>query len=162
MDIHAVAGFFAGIPIDWLIVGTTLVFFILGTLVRGTGYAVALALSLPIASTLFDAAGHAVVLGTIAQQFSMPLEQAVLFLLLTIILLICMYRICGTFDHSSSPLVAIITSVAVIIVVLVTWMQVVSLEALWRPGVQMESIFGESYRLYWLIGAYLALAFSRS
>jgi hypothetical protein len=162
MDIHSIVGMFAGIPLDWLIAGTALVVMVLGTMLRGTIYPTALSLSLPVALILFNAASHTAFMGGIARQFSTPIEQVVLFAILTVIVFICMYRICTTFDHSSPPLVALVASLATVIIVIVFWIQITPLEFLWRPGAQMQSLFGDQYAFFWLIGAYLALAFARS
>jgi hypothetical protein len=162
MDIHAITGFLGVIPIDWLIVSTAFIIILLGTLVRGTGYATALCLSLPISALLFVGIAHTTFLSTIAQQFSKPFEQAIMFAILLVIMFVCMYRICATFDHSASPLTSLIAALATVIVIMVIWIQVLPLDTLWHPGAQMQSLFGQSYSLFWLLVSYLALAFARS
>ncbi|MBI4090795.1 MAG: hypothetical protein HY422_02120, partial [Candidatus Komeilibacteria bacterium] len=57
---------------------------------------------------------------------------------------------------------AAIAGVAAAGVVVTMWVATPPLQSLWQFGPQVQEIFGETYRFFWLISAFAALAFVRS
>jgi hypothetical protein len=161
MNIQAVTGIFSGVPVEWLVLGLCLIILTGLTMMQGSVYTTALALALPVVSVLYGGITHTAILGTISKQFSSSVEQAVLLAILTAVIYVCMYRICATFDHSAGFFVSLICAVAATIVLIIVWVQIPLLESFWQLGPTVQTIFGDGYRLFWLIGAYLALAFAR-
>ena len=64
-------------------------------------------------------------------------------------------------SESGRPLQAALGGIAAAAIIIVVWMGMPVLNDLWNFGTQVQSIFGEAYRFWWLIGSYAALAFVR-
>lgn len=152
----------SGVPSDWIIIGSIAILITIFSMLRGTSIATALSLSLPVAVTLFSVAPNAFLLGSIVRQFHAGLPQALVFLAIEIILLILFIRATMSFSESSSPLAGILVGVSTTVVLVCIWMQVGSLASIWHFSSQTQNIFGSSYELWWLIVAYIGIAFARS
>jgi len=70
--------------------------------------------------------------------------------------MISSYGLTGSFI--TSALGAIAATIAIVFV----WVQIPGLLALWHFGSGIQTAFGVAYRFWWLIVAYIALAFARS
>jgi len=161
MNIQALTHSFAGIPGDWIVIGFALIIVIGFTMLQGSSYATALSLSLPISFVLFQSIDRATFIGGVVGQFSSPGAQAVLFAIITAIMLVLANQAIASFESSAPPVSSIICGVATIIILIVFWIQLPALESIWHFGLQVQSMFGEMARFWWLLGAYVALAFSR-
>lgn len=150
-------------PTYWIIIGAIAVFIAFDTLRNGGTRATTLALALPAALFVLEALPKALFIGGVANQFSTPVMQAVLFGIVFIALYLLVYRIVGLYSTSSgAPIEALMTGLAVSVILLVVWLQVPGLDSLWHFGSQVQAVFGEAYRFWWLAASYLALAFARS
>ncbi len=150
-------------PTDWIIIGAIAVFIALDTLRSGGTRASALALALPVGLFTLDALPRALFIGSVSKQFSTPVLQAVLFGIVFVALYVLIYRIIGFYSTSTgAPIEALLTGLAATAILMVVWLQVPALNSLWHFGSQVQAVFGESYRFWWLAASYLALAFARS
>ena len=87
---------------------------------------------------------------------------ATLFGILFVAFFIITYRIIGSYGMTGAfPVQATLGGIAAAIIVLVFWLQIPALDTLWHFGPQVQAVFAEKYRLLWIIGAFLALAFAR-
>lgn len=149
-------------PIDWILIGAFAAFAALDGIRKGPARATALMLSLPAALLLVAKLPAAVFLGPVATQLTTPLAQAGLFAIVTVVLFFVIHRVIFTFSNGLAPLQALIAGLAAAIVLVVIWLQVPGLEAVWNFGDQVRAVFGEAYRFWWLAASYIALAAVRN
>ena len=81
---------------------------------------------------------------------------------MTALFFFVIHRSIFAFSNGLAPLQALITGIASAIVLVVIWLQVPGLEAVWAFGSQVQAVFGEAYRFWWLAGSYIALAVVRN
>ena|SRR3989338_1656743 len=163
MDLGSVVAAWAHWPTDWIIIGAFAAIVALDTIRAGANRASALAIAFPIATILYSAIPQTFALNTIAQQFNAPIAQIALFAVLLVITYILIHRILSFYGASSSSAIpAIVTGLAVAAVVVVFWLQIPPLQSIWHFGPQVSAVFAESYRFFWILAAYAALAFARS
>ena len=153
MSLQAISDFFLRIPTDWIVLFAVAVFVAFDVL----------AFALPLATILSQSITGSKFLGPVTAQFSSPLLQAALFLIILIALFILVNRITSRFgEGSSQPIQALLSGLAVAAIGAVIWTQVPALDSIWHFGQTTQLIFGEAYRFWWLIVAYIALAFVRN
>lgn len=162
MDFHAWANVFTHWPTDWIIIGAAVALIALDALRSGSARAAALALSLPATMLLLNALPKAFLAGPFAAGLKSPTEQLFIFAVIFVALYFATHRIIFTFSDGGGVIQALIAGLAATIVLVVVWLQVPSLETLWHFGDQVQLVFGEAYRFWWLLVAYLGLAFVRS
>jgi hypothetical protein len=158
-----VIGFFAGLPGDWIAIGAFILIAAFDIMRSGAKRVCTLGLALPAAALVFSALSSAVIIGDIAGQLSSPILQGVLFVLTFVVMYILVGSIGISYgSESGRPLQATLGGIAAAAIVIVIWMGIPVLRDLWSFGPQVQMIFGEAYRFWWLIGSYAALAFSRN
>lgn len=162
MDLSFVTGMFTSLPTDWIILGAAAAFIALDALRSGSGRAMALVVSTPVALLLFSAFKNAAVLASLGTQLTTPLLQAVLFIVLTFAVFLLVRRMSANWiSDSGAPLQALLAGLAATAVLTVTWVSIPAFDALWDFGGQVRNIFGEPYRFWWVLGALATLAFIR-
>lgn len=162
-SIPSIEGLFNVWPVDWIIILAVVVFIAFDAFRSGGTRAASLALSLPVTVLTLNALSTAAFLNGLITQFSTPLLQALLFAVLFVPLYIFTYRIIGSWGVSGgAPIEALITGLAATVILLVVWLSIPALDGLWHFGPQIQYIFSESYRFWWLLASYAALAFARS
>ena len=158
MDFSAFSNVFTQSPTDWIILGAFVVLVTLDALRSGTGRAAALCLSLPAALLLSQELPKAFLLGS----FATPQMQLGIFIVLVLVLFFVTQKIISDFSGGEGPVQAIVASLAAAVVLIVVWLNVPALQSVWHFGAQVQDIFSEVYRFWWLIGAYTGLAFIRN
>lgn len=156
----AVRGLFDAVPLDYFFLGGFALLIALDALRGGTGRASAIAAALPAAALAFSYAIDTPVLGG---ALSSPTIEAGFFLVLSIAMYFALRRMGLEFVSGGmgQPIQAALAGVAVTAVVAVVWMHVPALQTVWEFGPQLQTVFAEQFRLFWLAGAYAALAFAR-
>ena len=163
MDATALSSVFANWPTNWIILGFIAVVIAAECLRAGTNRVVSLALALPLAFLILSALPSAAFLGGILEKAQTQMIQAIILLALVILAYILTYRILGFYsDSSGQPLQSLLTGVATTAILVVLWLQVPGLTSLWHFGDQVQAVFGEAYRFWWLLGSYITLAAVRS
>ncbi len=163
MNLDSLTSLYNAVPTDWMIIAVLAIFAAFDALRSGARRIASLSLALPVAALLFGAISSAAFLGDAVAQFSSPVPQAALFFILLIGIYILINRIGLAWgSESGQTLQAALAGVAAVALAVVIWIQIPALDALWHFGPQMQLIFGETYRFWWLIGSYAALAFVRS
>jgi len=163
MGLDTITNFFAGIPTDWLIIGSFALLSALDAVRAGSRRVCLLALALPATVILVDSLPDAAILGSIAAQFSTPILGAVFFFLVLVIVYIIIGRIGLAWGGEAGQTIqAALSGVAIAALAVTFWIQVPVLDSIWHFGPQVQDIFGESYRFFWLLGSYAALAFVRN
>src|SRR3990167_4715631 len=154
--------FFTQLPVDWIVIGAFVIIAAFDCLRSGANRVSTLALALPAAALVFSALAGAVIIGDIAGQFASPMLQGVLFAIVFVVMYILVGSIGISYgSESGRPLQAALGGIAAAAIIIVVWMGMPVLNDLWNFGTQVQSIFGEAYRFWWLIGSYAALAFVR-
>jgi hypothetical protein len=144
---------------DWLLIGAVALAMVLYSLWRSSTPAVTIALCAPLTLILSEALPHAQILGPVSQQFGT--NSAILFLAVFVVLFLLVYRITASFSEGGGVLEALLAGLSSTAILALVWIQVPALQSLWHFGPQIQNIFGETYRFWWLLVAYAALAFAR-
>ena len=55
---------------------------------------------------------------------------------------------------------SLLSGIAATLILLLVWLQVPSLDSIWHFSDEIRMLFGEAYRLLWLILAFLLMAFA--
>ena len=153
---------FSALPVDWLIIAALVILIAFDSLRSGTARAAALALALPATMLLTSVLPKAFFLGPLSEGFKLPTGQLLIFGAVFVVLYIACYRTIFAFADGGGVLQSLLAGFGATIILIVVWLEVPALGALWHLGDQVQAVFGETYRFWWLAGAYIALAFVRS
>ena len=154
---------FSSWPTDWIIIGAVAAFLALDALRSSGVRESALSLTLPATIFALGMLPQAIFIGSVSNQFSTPVLQAVLFGIMFVVVYVLVYRVIGLWSvGTGGPIEALIMGVGAAAVLVVVWLQVPALDSLWHFGPQVHAVFGEAYRFWWVAAAYLGLAFARS
>ena len=162
MDFDAISAFVKSIPVDWMILGGIAVLFSFDVLRSGTERVIALALALPASVLLLTAIPEAAFLGSAVSQFSTQFLQGMLFLILFVGTYILLRRIGPSYGGEGQPLQALCAGCAGVAILVVVWLEIPALAAVWQLGETVQAVFGGQYAFWWLLGSYATLAFVRS
>ncbi|MBI2612696.1 hypothetical protein HYW59_02695 [Candidatus Kaiserbacteria bacterium] len=163
MNFDSVISAVTNIPIDWMIIGGFALLAALDCVRSGARRVSQLTLAFPLAALLMQSLPQAYLVGDIAKQFSTPLMQALLLGALFVALYIFIGRIGLSWGGEEGQTIqAAIAGVAAAGIVVTMWVATPSLMSLWHFGPQVQEIFGETYRFFWLLGAFAAFAYVRS
>lgn len=163
MNLDAVTGIFTGIPFDLLILSGILIILAIDSLRSGIGRACAISIALPIVLVLYSLIPKTIALGTIPMLSASPSAEAITFGVLAFGTYLLMRRISLEYIESGTgePVQALIAGGAATAVFIVVWLQFPAGQEVWQLSDKVTTLFSESYRLFWLLGSYLALAFAR-
>ena len=150
------------IPIDWIVILVLVLIVSFDAMRSGSGRAAVVSLSLPISAYLFNLLSHTFVVGPMITSLSNPFVQGGVYLGVFMLTYILAYRATGLLVGVSSGLLfGFLTGIATTIVLLVTWLQVPALSAIWHLTPFLQNIFGAPYAILWLLAAFLILAAAR-
>ncbi len=160
MDLGSITAYLPALSADWIIFGGLALFLTFDALRAGPARVAALSLALPIALFLSSSIGSTAFIGAFVAQAA-PAVQTGVFILLCIGLFIALYRLLDTGIDSLHPMQALIAGLASAAVCIIVLLQLPAETVPWDFGSTFSSVFGNAYRLFWLIGAYFALAMVR-
>jgi len=155
----AVIAFFTNLMFDWLIVGALVLLLTLDAARSGSNRVTALALSFPLSASLFSVLPGTLFVGALVAGAS-PFVQGIIALGLVVILFILAYRILDSYGEPSFFL-GILAGIAGAVVVVTVWVGFDSVHALWKFGPSVTAVFGDTYAVLWILGAFAVLAFAR-
>ncbi len=162
MNLQAILSLFTHISIDWVILVCFALLVALDAMRAGLSRATALALALPLTLMLSGFAQQAALIAGFEEQLSSPALQEFINAGLLVVILILMYSNTDNFSADSyHPLQALLAGLAVAAIATVVWLQLPALDTVWHFGPTVQAVFGASYRFWWLLAGYLALAFAR-
>ena len=142
MDLGAITGTFASIPMDWIILGAFALLAAFDVVRAGSRRVTTLALALPVALLLFTALPKAAVLGAVVAGLSISHAQALFFVALVVIMYVLIGRIGISYGSGpGQPIQAAVAGVALAAVTAVVWLDVPSLDTIWHFGAQVQSLF---------------------
>jgi hypothetical protein len=153
---------FTTIPLDWIFFGGVIIAVALDSLRSGVGRALAISIALPISLLLFSLLQESAFLSS-SGLFSTPYAEVVALAILVVAMYILVRRMGLDFVDGGmgEPIQAIMAGGAVVVVFACMWLQEPVLSQLWTLSDQIQNVFAESFRFFWLVGAYAALAFAR-
>jgi len=157
---EGVQGLFEAVPLDYFILGGIAIVIALDAMRSGIGRAAALVVALTAAlffsSLLSDTA-------FIAGALSSPTVEILALCALVAANYFFLRRIGLEYLSGGigQPLQAAIAGVCVAIVCVIVWLSTPAFSEYWEFSRQIQSTFAEQFRLFWLIGAFGALAFAR-
>jgi len=155
--------FIAHPPVDWVILFFFALIVMIDALRNGTARAATLSVVFPLTFFFFGILSHAAIFGQVIEKVSAPLTHAAVFGVLFAVLFFLVYRIMYALGSSGSmPFASAVATLASTIITLVVWLQVPALQSVWHFGPQIQAVFGIAYAFWWLIAAYLLMAFIRS
>ncbi len=158
----SIATTFSGLPVDWVLVGLTAILLVLFTLRAGTRVAFTLALSFPVVAFVLGALSNTAFLSTLTSQLTGSAAHLGLALGVFFLVSILVFRILGSgFVRSALPLSALLSGLAATVITVVFLNQILGSNPIWHFGPQVQAIFGSAYRLWWVLGSYMVLAFAR-
>ncbi|MDO8552176.1 MAG: hypothetical protein Q7S01_01450 [bacterium] len=162
MEISSISNFFAYVPTDWIIIVALAVIASFDAIRSGMGRQVALALSLPVALLFSTSLQSAKFLSGILPQIGTPILKAAFFGVLFVVAYFLIRRMTESYGSGSGAVIqAVVAGVATTAIIVIIWLQVPELQAIWNFGPQVQAVFAEAYRFWWLLGSYVALAFVR-
>jgi hypothetical protein len=163
MNLDAATGILTGIPYDWLALGGLIVVIALDSLRSGIGRACAIALALPIASVLYALVEQTAVVGGFALLDSSSLAKLATFGVMALAAYLLVRRMSLEYVESGQgePIQALLAGGAATVVLVVVWLQLPMSGDVWQVSDNVRAVFAEQYRLIWILGSYLALAFAR-
>lgn len=128
----------------------------------GTGRAVALAVSLPLATLISMLVPTTAFLGSFAPQLSTPYGTVGLFLVSFVGAYVLVRRMTISYgDIGGEILVSLFVTTAVVVLILTFWVSTPALSVAWTFGPFFQSVFAHGYMLWWLLVSYAILAVSR-
>ncbi len=159
----ALQGFFTFVPFEWFVLGGIALVLMADTLRAGMGRAAALAVALPLTLVLHSFLKTAVVLGSVSALSGSSMVQAGVFAVLLALSYFMVRRMGLDFldGGMGQPIQAILAGVAAAAILAIVSLQVPILSQILPFSAQTKAIFAEQFRFWWLLGAYLALAFAR-
>lgn len=150
------------ISIDWFIFAALVVALTIDALRSGSGRTAAITLSLPAAAVFFEGLTKTAIIGPLFAAAASPLAQSIIFIVLVIGLYFIINRMMPHYDDiSSSPLLGVLSGAAAAVAIIATWVHLPFLSAVWQFGPPLEHVFGDPFRLWWILASFLALAFVR-
>lgn len=163
MDTGVIVAFFTSIPTDWIILFAVATFAALDSLRSGAVRACAAAIALPMAAFLAPLVEQASFIGKFAKQLPEAWGSTLVFILLFIALFVFARRMCGLWGMGTGgPLQALLSGIALAVVLACVWVATPALQGtVWHFGAQVQALFGVAWTLWWMLGAYAALAFVR-
>ena len=149
-------------PIDWILILVFAFVVVIDSFRAGSSRAAVFAVSLPLTSLLFTFIPQTVLLDKVSHALSNKPLQLGLFGVLFVIIFLFVYSITHSLGSSSRGMLqAVLSGLSASIVAVVMWIREPVLQFAWHFGSLPQLIFGAPFALFWLLGAYFALAFVR-
>ncbi len=163
MEANSVLDFFLALPADWIIISSFALVLLIDALRVGSSRISTLAIAALLSLLIESAVTSAAFLGPVVAQLSTPVLQAAFFGILFVLTYILIRRVFIDYGElHGQPLQAIFAAIAVTIIIVVVWLQVPALDAVWHFGDQVRAVFSEAFRFWWLLVSLAALAFAKA
>src|SRR3989344_1980790 len=137
MDFSSWGVAFSSFPVDWLIIFAIMMLIAFDALRSSTARATALALALPATMLLTSVLPQAFFLGPLSEGFKLPTGQLLIFGVVFVVMYIASYRAIFAFSDGGGVIQSLLAGFAATAVLIVVWLEVPALGALWPPGAQV-------------------------
>ncbi len=149
-------------PIDWIILAVIAAILTLESFKSGSARTSALSMTLPISFLISQWLPNTFVVGTVVQQLTQPIMFAGVFIIVFIGIFFLLYRILFSYGSGGGGIMqALICGIATTIILVVFWIQTPGIREMWRFGPQVQFLFGQEFRAWWVTASFIALAFAR-
>ena len=150
-------------PTGWVIIAVLGVIIAFDSFRSGAARAAAISLALPAAMLLHDMLSQAIFAGPFVAQNSSSAMQIGIFIILAVGMFVLANRMIGvSYGMGGSFIASILAALATVAIILVVWLSVPTLSSLYDFGAQINAIFAEPFRFWWLLISYALIAFARS
>lgn len=149
------------IPVDWFIAFAVFALAAFDGYRSGAARASAAAIALPLAVFLANMAYSTFALGAALAALHASAYPAAIIGILFVALFLIIGRMVEPAFGAGGIISALLGGAGGMAVVLPLLAATPALAALFHFSVALQSVFGDAYRLYWIIGGYVALAFAR-
>jgi hypothetical protein len=152
----------SGWSVDWPILGLIAALFALESFSSGSTRTSSISIAFPITFIIYQWLPNTFLLATVFEQLTTPAAKGALFGLLFIAIYFVVHRMLFSFGSSGGDVPqALISGIATTVIVLVFWIQTPGLMDLWHFGSQVQLVFNESVRTWWLLACFATLAYTR-
>jgi hypothetical protein len=152
----------SGWPIDWPILGLIAALLALECFSSGSTRTSTIALAFPLTSIIFAWLPNTFLINALMHQLTTPEALSAFFGLIFIGFYFLIHRMLFAFGSGGGDVPqALISGVATTAIVIVFWIQTPGLKDLWQLGPQVQLVFNEFVRAWWLLGAFAVLAYTR-
>ena len=149
-------------PMDWALLGIFAALLALESFSSGSTRTSAISLAFPIAFVITGWLPATFGTNVLAEHISTPYLQASLFTIVLIGIYVVIHRMIYSFGSAGGSVVnSILHGLSTALIIMVFWIQTPGLKDLWVFSPQIQLIFGEAYRAWWLAGSFAALAYTR-
>jgi hypothetical protein len=152
----------SGFSADWPILGLIAALLSLESFSSGSTRTSSVSIAFPIAAILFQWVPTTFLVSAVMTQLSTPAAQSAAFGLLFIAMYFIINRMIYAYGSGGGDVPqALISGIATTIIMTVFWIQTPGLKDLWHFGPQIQLVFNESVRAWWLLGSFAVLAYTR-
>lgn len=160
MDIAGLTASLAHLSLEWIALVIVALVGALDGYTSGASRAASASVALILAVALAPIVSGTAFLSSIPS--TIPHLAAIMVAALAVIAYLLVRRMTESYGYGTSSFMsALLGGFGFVAIVVCTWIASPGLSALWAFSPSMQSIFGESVRLYWTIGGLTALAFAR-
>ncbi len=153
---------FTSVPIDIFGIGAIVLLLGIDAIRNGVGRTAAFSVALPLALFMHSLLSSAFLVGSLSFFTSSPMAVALTLLGFIAVSYHFARRVGLEYVDGGRGLVqGIFAAVAATALLIVVWLQVPAFDALWHLSDPIRALFAEQYRLWWLLGSYVILVFSR-
>jgi len=149
-------------PVDWPILGLIAALLSLESFSSGSTRTSAISIAAPISWVVYQWLSSTFLFTAVMSQLTTVSAQSAVFGLIFIAMYFIVHRMIFSFGSGGGDVPqSLIAGFATTIILLIFWLQTPPLLELWKFGPQVQLIFNESVRAWWLAGAFAALAYTR-
>ncbi len=150
------------LPLDWVVVGLCALFITIYTLRMGVRLALALSLTMPVVVFTLTSIPTTLGLSKLVTLTESAPTELMLAIAVFVFIFFMVFRMLGdNFIGSAFPLSALCIGIATTALMIVFANEMLGSNPLWHFGPSVQLIFGSTYKLWWVIASYGALAFFR-
>lgn len=161
MDFAAITGIIHNVPTDFIVIGIAALLLVLLALYGGVSNMIAASVSALIVLALEPLVSMTAFISSFAGKLQGPSAEPVLFLILFVPIFVMMRWMARDTFEDTGPVQAILAGFATLAITLVIWQYMQSLSSIWNFGPIIDRFFAPQFKLLWLLGALVALSFSR-
>lgn len=163
MEVGHLGNFFTSLPADWIIIGSFALLMFIDALRVGSARISTLAIAALITLLINESVAKAAFFGSVSLALSTPVLQAIFFTFVYMLIYFLIRRIYIDYGElHGQPLQAFFAAIAVSALIILVWVQVPALNYIWNFGGQVQAVFGETYRFWWILLGLAALAFAKA
>ncbi len=155
-------GMFLNWPVDWPIIGLIAALLALEAFSSGSVRTSTISISFPLTFLIMQWLPNTFLFSSAMEQLTSKEAQSAVFGLIFIGMYFMIHRMIFSFGSAGGDVPeAVISGVATAIILVIIWIQTPGLKDLWQFHSQVQLVFNETVRVWWLIGAFAALAYTR-